>query len=140
MAEKSFRCRLITPEARVLDEQVSYVQLPLHDGQAGILPMRAALMAKLGLGELRIDFAKGGARSFLVEDGFAQMAGDTLTLLAEKAIPVESLSEESAKAELAEAQSRKLEGDEVARLTRDQNRARLKVTLAQRFRAKGGAI
>lgn len=139
MAGKTFRCKLITPEARVLDEECTYVQLPLHDGQAGILPMRAPLMAKLGLGELRVDIAGGGSRSYLVEDGFAQMVGDALTLLAERAFPVEALSEEEAKAELAAAESRKGTGD-VAKLTRERDLARAKVTLAQRFRAGGGKI
>jgi F-type H+-transporting ATPase subunit epsilon len=139
MAAKTFRCKLITPEARVLDEDCTYVQLPLHDGQAGILPMRAPLMAKIGLGELRVDLAAGGSRSYLIEDGFAQMVGDSLTLLAERAAPVESLSEEDARAELAAAESRKDVGD-VAKLTRERDRARAKLTLAQRFRATGGKI
>ncbi len=165
MAGKSFRCKLITPEARLLDEPVLYVNMPLWDGQSGIMPRRAPLLAKLGIGELRIDFAEkpaqdrsrpateqqggapspggpgGGSRSYFVDGGFAQMVGDSLTLLAEQAIPVESLSEQDARAELAEAEARQPEGGaDLARITRDRHRAKVKLDLAQRFRASGGAI
>lgn len=139
MAKESFRCRLITPEARVLDEDVTYVSLPLWDGLAGILPNRAPFVAKLGLGELTMDFPEGGRRSYLLEDGFGQMYADTLTILAQKAIPVETLSEEDAKAELAEAAARaSTQGDEMRAITRDRERARLKVRLARGFRERGG--
>ncbi len=73
MAAKSFRCRLITPVAQVLDEQVVSAVIPAWDGLMGFLPDRAPIVAKLGLGELSLEFAdskgKGGSRSFLVEDG-----------------------------------------------------------------------
>ncbi|TVQ31608.1 MAG: F0F1 ATP synthase subunit epsilon [Phycisphaeraceae bacterium] len=141
MAGKSFRCRLITPEARLIDDDVTYAQLPLWDGQAGILYRRAPLMAKLGMGELRLDYAAGGAHSYLIEDGFVQMVGDTLTLLAQRAIPVERINEEEARTELAEAEARKPQGaDDQTRVTRDRDRARLKIRLAQQFKARGGGI
>ena len=81
---KSFRCKLITPEAQVLDAPLSGAVVPVWDGSMGILPGRAALVAKLGTGELRLDFAaqqtdantpaaQAGSRSFYVDGGFAQM-------------------------------------------------------------------
>jgi len=103
VADKSFRCRLITPESRVFDEHATYVSIPLHDGMSGILPNRAPFVAKLGLGELKITFEKGGgSRSFLLEDGFGQMVGDSLTILAQRAVPAEEIVVADAKAELAE--------------------------------------
>lgn len=145
MAGKPFHCKLITPEAHVLTEEIEYAQLPLWDGQAGILANRAPLMAKLGLGELRLDFhvrgGQGGSRSFLLEDGFAHMVDNTLTLLAERAIPVETLSEQEAQAELAEAQARSPQNDAERELvSRDRHRAEWKLKLAKKFRAAGGGI
>jgi len=129
---KTFRCRLITPKARVLDEDATYVSIPLHDGSAGILPMRAAMLGKLGLGELRIDFPAGGSRSYFLDGGFAQMVGDHLKILAQEAIPAERLSATDAKAELAEAEARKPgEGYDIERITQDRARARLKLRLAE---------
>lgn len=149
MADKTFRCRLITPLAQVLDEPVTYASIPAWDGLFGVLPGRGPIVAKLGLGELRLDFpstqsAKGGSRSFLVEDGFVQMVDNRLTILASKAIPTETLSPQDAAAELAEAESRKpADGDpvkhrlEAERLNKDRQRARAKVRLARRSAGKG---
>lgn len=135
---KSFRCRLITPDACVLDDQVTYASVPAWDGLFGVLPGRAPIVAKLGLGELRLDFADsskgaGGQRSFLVEDGFVQMVGDKLTILASKAIPTESIDLAGAKAELTQTETRKPDDSSAAsndQLRRDRDRARIKVRLA----------
>ena len=140
MAAKTFRCRLVTPAAQVLDEQVTYASVPAWDGLFGVLANRAPIVAKLGLGELRLEFPdKAAERSFLVEDGFVQMVNNKLTILAAKAFPVESLSVAEAEKELAAAEGatatetdptkRRVESD---RLSRDRARARAKVRLAKR--------
>jgi F-type H+-transporting ATPase subunit epsilon len=145
VAAKTFQCRLITPMAQVLDEPVVYASVPAWDGLFGVLPGRAPIVAKLGVGELRLAFpdtekSRGGERSFLVEDGFVQMVNDKLTVLASRAVPVENLEPGSAQAELAEAEARRMPegGDAVRRrlaadrLTKERNFARAKVRLARR--------
>jgi F-type H+-transporting ATPase subunit epsilon len=85
---KTFRCRLITPAAQVLDDQVTYASVPAWDGLFGVLPGRAPIVAKLGKGTLRLDYpsgAPGASKWFKVEDGFVQMVNDKLTILATKA-------------------------------------------------------
>jgi F-type H+-transporting ATPase subunit epsilon len=85
---KTFRCRLITPTAQVLDDQVTYASVPAWDGLFGVLPDRAPIVAKLGKGKLRLDYPAGGAgssKTFAVEDGFVQMVNNKLTILATKA-------------------------------------------------------
>jgi len=42
-----------------MDEAVTQVILPAEDGLIGILTSRSPLLARLGLGELRIDLADG---------------------------------------------------------------------------------
>jgi F-type H+-transporting ATPase subunit epsilon len=140
---RSFRCRLITPVAQVLDEQASSAVVPAWDGLFGVLPNHAPIVAKLGLGELRINFAdsdkgRGGSRSFLVEDGFVQMVDNKLTILAAKAIPTESLSESEAQAELREAGSRRPDkpGD-AQRIAADKARAQAKLRLVQKAGGRG---
>jgi F-type H+-transporting ATPase subunit epsilon len=145
MAEKTFRCRLITPTAQVFDEPVKYVSLPAWDGLMGILPNRGALVTKLGICALRFDFpdregARGGSRTYMVEDGFAQMVGNKLTILAGQALPAETLVESEAAAELSEAQHRRPTPGrntvrEMDQISRDRARARLKVRLARETRA-----
>lgn len=148
MAQKSFNCRLITPEAQVLDGAVTAAVVPCWDGQLGILPMRAPMVAKLGIGELRLDFAdgaqgKGGSRSYLVEGGFAHMLGDHLTILAERAIPAESISESAAQKELDAAEAKLVSATVptvVTRLKKERDRAEQRVRAARAFKARGGGI
>lgn len=151
---KSFRCRLITPDAQVLDAKATAAVLPAWDGQMGILPDRAAFVAKLGPGELRFDFAPdnlpgsssgggGGSRAYFVEGGFAHMVKNELMLLATKAIPAESLNENEAQAELAEAAARKDPGTDpaiVEKIRRDREKAAAKLRVARNFKAAGGGI
>lgn len=104
LAAKTFRCRLVTPTARLVDDAVVYASVPAWDGLFGVLPGRAPILARLGVGELRMDFPDvkggGGSRSFLVEGGFVRMVRDELTILAERATAAETITEEEAQADL----------------------------------------
>jgi F-type H+-transporting ATPase subunit epsilon len=112
LAGNTFRCRLVTPTASLLDEQVVYASVPAWDGLFGVMPQRAPILAKLGLGELRLDFPEdakkgtGGSRSFVVEGGFARMAAGELTILAERATPAESLTDAETALELKQVEER----------------------------------
>lgn len=130
----AFRCRVITPEARLLDEDATSVVAPLHDGQMGFLPGRAPIAAKLGVGELQLTLASGARKSYLVDDGFLQMVNNRLTVLAAVAVPAEGISEAEAQAEVAEATARQPKpGDKLdaERVNKQRNRARAKLALAR---------
>ena len=103
----SFKCVIVTPEQQVLDETVTQVILPAHDGQLGILTDRAPLLVKLGLGPLRIDGATGNNRLLFVEGGIAQMKDNRLTILTNEAIPANEIDAATARAEYAEADAQK---------------------------------
>jgi F-type H+-transporting ATPase subunit epsilon len=142
---KTFRCRLITREAQVLDEPAVSAVVPAWDGLFGVLPGRAPIVAQLGTGELRLDFpdsgsAKGGSRSFFVDDGFVQMVNNELTILAVRAIAAESLTESDAQAEVAELAARNEAGLSEAdrrQLREDRRRAQAKLTAARNFKGRG---
>ncbi|MBK7405619.1 MAG: F0F1 ATP synthase subunit epsilon [Phycisphaerales bacterium] len=138
----------MTPAEKLVDDDLTYASVPAWDGLFGVLPQRAPLLARLGMGELKIVYANragatGGERSFLVDGGFVKMADNSLTILAERAIPGEQLSLSEAEAELAEARARVVPPDAndqaaaQAALRRDRDRAELKVRLAKSTRAKG---
>ncbi|MGQ0628857.1 MAG: FoF1 ATP synthase subunit delta/epsilon [Phycisphaerales bacterium] len=137
MAARTFQFRLITPQGKLIDSPATYASLPAHDGLMGVLPNRAPMVVKLGLGELKVDVADekqgaGGSRAFLVEDGFAQMAGNKLTILAARAAGVETLTESGAAQELAAAEAKRPEGRaEAERVNKDRERARVKLRLAR---------
>jgi F0F1-type ATP synthase epsilon subunit len=142
----TFRCRLITPEAQVLDESAVSAVIPCWDGQLGILPQRAAMVTELGTGELKIEFpdkggAKGGLRSFFVSEGFAQMLNNSLTILAANAVGAEKLSETDAQAELNSLGARRTENlsaPELEQFNKDKKRAEAKLHAARTFKAQGG--
>jgi F-type H+-transporting ATPase subunit epsilon len=102
----AFRCVIVTPEQQALDDSVEQVIIPAWDGQIGILTGHSALLVKLGLGVLRVDFAGGKTKSFMIDGGVAQMKGDHLTIITDDAIAAEDVDVQSAKAEYAEAEAR----------------------------------
>lgn len=81
----TYRCTLITPEQEVFTKQVTYVDLPAHDGQMGFEVRRAPALVKLGKGLLTVTEAGGAKTSMQIKGGFAQMKGDELSILTDEA-------------------------------------------------------
>src|ERR1700710_1967334 len=102
----AFRCVIVTPEQQALDDSVEQVIVPAWDGQIGVLTGRAPLLVKLGLGILRVDFAGGKSKSFMIDGGVGQMKGNSLTIITDFAVAAEDVDVQSARAEYAEAEAR----------------------------------
>ncbi|MCA9288744.1 MAG: hypothetical protein KDA05_09185 [Phycisphaerales bacterium] len=148
MADKTFQCRLVTPTEQLLSEAVAYASVPAWDGLFGVLPGRAPILARLGTGELTLEFpgsggAKGGRRSYAIDGGFVQMSGNLLTVLAERAVPAEKLTESEIEAELKAAETRTVPGDAPdkaaaqAQITRERDWARVRLRTVRHARSKG---
>ena len=110
LAQKSFRCKLVTPTAALVDDPVVYASVPASDGLMGFLPGRAPILARLGTGELKLDFADtdkgaGGSRVFVVSGGIVRMEADKMTILAEQAIAAENISPSTAEGDLRTAKT-----------------------------------
>ena len=75
---------VISPEKVLFTGSASTVVVPTFDGEVGILPMHAPLMAVLGRGTLRVDTAEG-VRRFKVDGGFMQVVDDTVRVVTENA-------------------------------------------------------
>src|SRR5947199_9282659 len=93
------QCVVVTPERALLDEAVDFVALPMYDGELGVLPGRAALIGRLGPGELRIRHGDQ-TRRFFVDGGFAQVRGDVVTVLTPRAMKAEEIDAAAATASL----------------------------------------
>jgi F-type H+-transporting ATPase subunit epsilon len=118
------RCVVVTPERTSLDELVSFVALPLYDGELGILPGRAPLIGRLGYGELRT-VTDGATRRYFVDGGFAQVRDDVITVLTSRAMPADQIDTNAAARELEQAQDRRTTTDaEQAEKTKAVARAR----------------
>ena len=111
MADKTFHCSIVTPERAVLETEATFVAIPAHDGEIGIMRGRASLLCQLGIGALRAE-TPNGEEIFFVDRGFAQMVDNRLTVLTEQARrPTEIELAEVEKA-LEEARNTALEGAE----------------------------
>lgn len=130
MAE-TFHIKLITPETRLLDAEVTYASVPMWDGQRGEMHRSGALVGKLGPGVLRLDFPGSDSKRYFVEGGFMQNVNDELTILAEGATPVDQLDTTELRAALAEANARKARtGDEAESLNAERDVLRKKLAAA----------
>jgi F-type H+-transporting ATPase subunit epsilon len=129
----AFNCVVVTPEQQLLDGSLSQAIIPAADGMLGILTGRAPLLAKLGIGPLRLDLATGQKRLFLIEGGIAQMKDNRLTVLTHSAVPAEEISAESARAEYDAALARvPSDRAQAAQRQADLQRARAKLTMTRR--------
>jgi F-type H+-transporting ATPase subunit epsilon len=76
---------VVTPEKAILDERADMVILPMIDGELGVQKGRAALVGRLGKGELRLK--RGGeVRKWQLDGGFAQVRSDVVTVLTTRVI------------------------------------------------------
>ena len=140
MADKPFRCKLITPESRVFDASVSYASVPMWDGARGFMASAGAIVGKLGAGALRVEFVdryelgvklqESGSKQWFIDGGFMQFVDNTLTILAGGAIEAAELDEAKASAELSQAEARTSSNlQEMDRITADRSRARAKLAM-----------
>jgi F-type H+-transporting ATPase subunit epsilon len=81
------------------------VRIPGVDGQIGILPRHAHMVAALDMGVLR--YRNGGTEHFLfVSEGFAEVRDNTLRLVCEAGDPAEEIDVQRAKAAEQRARER----------------------------------
>ncbi|HEU5081429.1 MAG TPA: ATP synthase F1 subunit epsilon [Opitutaceae bacterium] len=111
---------IVTPEARVYSDTIDTVVIPTVEGEIGILPGHIPLLTQVESGELRV--TKSGATQHLaIGKGFAQVLGDTISVLAESAITEEKIDERAVEEAMRRAEEalrgkEKLDAAEVERL------------------------
>jgi F-type H+-transporting ATPase subunit epsilon len=131
---------IVTPERLAYSDTVDSVVLPGSEGEMGVLPHHAPLLATLGVGELRI--RKGGEEEFFaIAGGFVQVRPDKVVVMAEEADMASEIDLEKAQEARREAE-KALEGgfDEGADLSiaRAQlQQALLRIRLAERRHREG---
>ena len=102
MAEKlSFA--LVSPERELFHGEVDQVVVPGAEGEFGVLPDHAPVMAVIKPGALRI-FNDGAERRVFVNGGFADVTPEGLTVLAEEAVDLADLDAAKLEQDLKNAQ------------------------------------
>jgi F-type H+-transporting ATPase subunit epsilon len=130
--DKKLHCVVVTPETTVLDVMVDFVSVPLYDGEMGILPGRAPVVARLGYGELR---ARTGANEsrYYIDGGFLQVQRNVVTVLTARSIPVSALDAAAAQRALDQANAEAPTTPEgLAAKTTSLARARAQIRLIRR--------
>jgi len=125
---RTLRLEIVTPEAKAYSEDVEMVVLPGTDGELGVYPQHVPVLTTLKPGELRV--LKGGRETFLaVGEGFAEITGESISVLTDMALESSAIDEAAAEAAVARAQAAMKEdhvAEEVASI-----RASLQKALAQ---------
>ncbi|MBB1491894.1 MULTISPECIES: F0F1 ATP synthase subunit epsilon [unclassified Paracoccus (in: a-proteobacteria)] len=75
---------LVSPERRLVSIPVREVRLPGTDGDLTAMPGHAATMVTLRPGLVTVVDAQGTATEFAVTGGFAEINGESVSLLAER--------------------------------------------------------
>ena len=112
--------QIVTPDRRIVQDQVDEVEIPGSEGYFGVLPGHTPLLASLAVGELW--YRKGQEKVYLsIGFGFAEVLPDRVTILARIAERAEDISVERAETSRKRAEERLAH----ARSDIDYERARL---------------
>ena len=95
---------LVSPERSLASLQARSVLIPGADGDMVAMPDHAPVITTLRPGILKVE-APEGSSEYLVTGGFAQINGDGLSVLAEKAIPVSEVNRSHLDDLIAEARA-----------------------------------
>jgi F-type H+-transporting ATPase subunit epsilon len=104
----TLKLEIVTPDAKVFSEDVDMVTLPGVEGEMGIYPHHVPLLTQIVAGE--IVARKNGQDFFLaIGEGFVEVTGDHVAILADMAIRAENIDEAKAEEARRRAESRMAE-------------------------------
>ena len=93
---------LVSPERLLASVAAKEVQIPGAEGDLTAMAGHAPLITTLRPGVLKVSGPEGDSE-YVVTGGFAEISGDSVSVLAERAIPREDMTAEEFKAMVAEA-------------------------------------
>lgn len=101
MADK-LHFSLVSPARELFSGEVDHVIAPGSDGEFGVLVNHAPFMTTLKNGVVRVEDGGETTMRLFVRGGFADVTPAGLTILAEEAVNMDSVSAESVQKELDE--------------------------------------
>lgn len=101
----TIKLEIVTPDRVVVSEEVDYVGVPGVMGQFGVLKNHIPYLAALSIGTLY--YKKGSEIKYVfISGGFAEVDGDSITILAESAERAEEIDVERARKAKERAEKR----------------------------------
>jgi len=102
---KKLLLEIVTPDRKVLSQDVDYVGAPGALGEFGVLPNHIPFLSALGIGNLYYK-DEGKTHYVFVSGGFAEVSPDKVTILAEAAEKAADIDLERARKAQDRAQQR----------------------------------
>jgi F-type H+-transporting ATPase subunit epsilon len=96
---------VVSPARQLYQGDAAWVTAPAVDGQLGIRPMHAPLVAALGAGPLRIGLGGGGIERYAVKGGFLKVGDNRVTILVDRAVTESDVNAAEAERELEQTKA-----------------------------------
>ncbi|MBC17841.1 ATP synthase epsilon chain [Pseudodesulfovibrio profundus] len=124
----NLKIEIVTPDRKVLSEEVEYVGAPGIMGEFGVLPNHVPFLSALGIGNLHYK-QDGKAHYVFIAGGFAEVSNNQVTILAEVAEKATEIDVDRAQKAKQRAEERTAKAKEKVDAAR--NQASLKRAIAR---------
>ena len=112
----TLKLEIITPQAKILEEDADFVQIPAVEGDMGIFPQHETTVTELKAGELQIKRGNE-VKIFAIGEGFVEIRPDSVAILTDGALHEKDIDEGKAEAAVKRAEellkSNTLQGEEL---------------------------
>ena len=126
----TFNVSVVTQVKKILEQEAGYLRLRTSEGDIGILPNHAPLVAELSMGKMEIESPNKDRRDiYFLSGGFLEISDNQATVIADEIFPIEEIDIESEQAlvENLKKELEKLETDE----EKKKLQKKLKISLAK---------
>ena len=121
----TFQLEFVSPEKLLLSRPVEMAVLPAAEGEMGVLPGHAPMIVALRGGVITVREDGQETEKLFVAGGFAEITPARVTILADEATPVASLSRADAELRIADSEKALAEAQDATPEKRDAAMARL---------------
>lgn len=104
MADSTITFDLVSPERLLLSEPAEMITIPGSEGEMGVMAGHMPLISTLNPGIIDVKLAPGKHDRFYVTGGFAEVTATKVTVLAEDALPLASLTAQEIHDRIIDAQ------------------------------------
>ena len=95
----SFDVSVVTQVKKILEQEAGYLRLRTSEGDIGILPNHAPLVAELSMGKMEIESPNKNRREiYFLSGGFLEISDNQATVIADEIFPIEEIDIESEQA------------------------------------------
>ena len=126
----SFNVSVVTQVKKILEQEAGYLRLRTSEGDIGILPNHAPLVAELSMGKMEIESPNKDRRNiYFLSGGFLEISNNQVTIIADEILPIEEIDIENEQTQVEELKKEleKLEIDE----EKKKLQKKLKISLAK---------